>query len=113
MKLIPLSHIGNVHQVKLIPAGKSDTVFYLRIPKGYFAFIDQVANTYFPNCFYEWIIDHDSIEKVEREIAPLNSPKEFNPPFVAKTFIKWEGYNENSEDHLFEVLNNGYLVKYG
>jgi hypothetical protein len=110
VKTITFSTLINPHQYKLVKSGKSDIVYEFIIPKGHIAFIDQIANSFFPNTYFRFIVDWEE-EIVQREIAPINQPKEFNPPIVAKNFIRWIACNNDSEDHVFEVLCDGFLVK--
>jgi hypothetical protein len=112
MKLISFSTLINPHQYKLIKAGTSDKVYEFIIPKGHIAFIDQIANLWYPNTYLTFIVDSEE-EVVQREIAPINEPKEFRPPIVAKNFIRWIGVNNSSEDYVFEVICDGYLLKLG
>jgi hypothetical protein len=110
MKFISFSTFIDPHQYKLVKAGESNIVYEFNIPKGYVAFIDQVANSWFPNTYLVWIVDWEE-ERINREIAPINQPKEYNPPILAKNFIRWVGYNNDTQDHVFEVLCNGFLIK--
>ena len=110
MKLISFSTFINPHQIKRIEPGKSDIIYEFKIPKGYVAFIQQVGNTWFLNTHLIWAVDWH-ILTLERQIAPLNSPKEFNPPILAKDTIRWIGFNNDTIPHFFEVLCDGVLLK--
>jgi hypothetical protein len=110
MKKVAFSTIVNPHQYKLVKAGKSDIVYEFIIPKGYVAFIDQIANSWYPNTYLKFIVDWEE-ETVQREIAPINSPKEYKPPILAKNFIRWIAFNNDSQDHVFEVLCDGFLAR--
>lgn len=106
----PLSRLGNTHQVKLVKAKSSEVVFEIILPKSCIAFIDQVANSWYPNSVIHFTVD-DETEIVKREIAPINQPKHYDPPIVVKNFIRWVAYNNSDEDHYFEVLCDGYYIK--
>jgi len=106
----PLTSIGYVRQDALVPAGQSGVVFYLRIPSDYVAFIDQVANSYYPDCYLVWEIDGERVI-VRHQMGTMNAPKEFRPPIVVFHYVKWVAYNQSTEDHWFEVLNDGYVVE--
>jgi hypothetical protein len=110
MKIVSLSTFASPHQYKLVKARSSAVVYEFIIPRGYIAFIDQVANTYFPNTYLTWVVDSEE-ETVEREIAPIDVPKKYDPPIIAKNYIRWIAYNNDTEDHLFEVICDGYLLK--
>ena len=107
---ISFSTFYNPYQYKKIDPGKSDIIYYFEIPKGYIGFIDQLANNYFPNTYIEFWVDN-FVNIIQRQIAPLNEPKKYEPPIVAFNVIKWIGYNNDTSSHIFEVLCDGYLVK--
>ena len=109
MKLISFSSFVNPYQYKIIEPGKKDIVFEFKIPRDYVAFIEQVANSWFPNTYYIFMVDWEEVV-IEREIAPINLPKVFNPPILAKRIIRWIAYNKDTEPHCFEVLCDGYLL---
>lgn len=110
MKRYPLDRIAPTHQVKLIKAKSSGIVFEIIMPKSCIGFIEQVANSWYPNTILHFIVDNET-EVVKREIAPINIPKHYDPPIVVKNFIRWIAYNNSEEDHYFEVLCDGYYVK--
>jgi len=110
VKRYPLDRIAPTHQYKLVKAKSSDIVFEIIIPRDCIGFIEQVANSWYPDTVLHFIVD-DEAEIVKREIAPINSPKHYDPPIVVKNFIRWVAYNNSEEDHVFEVVCDGYYVK--
>jgi hypothetical protein len=110
MKLISFSRVINPHQHKLVKSKSSDVVFEFKIPKGHVGFINKVANSWYPNTYLEFIVDWEVV-KVEREIAPINKPEEFDPPILVRNFVRWVAYNNDTSDHYFEVFCDGVLYK--
>jgi hypothetical protein len=106
--MISLSSLTNNHVVKIIHAGKSDTLIIFDIPKGKKLYIDRIACSYYPNTFIDFIVD-GFIERIKREI-PINNPEIFDPPILCKSFLKVVGYNNDSIDHSFEFYIDGYLI---
>jgi len=110
MKLIaiPFSQFGKIHQYKTVGAGKSARVFYLKIPNSCVGFLNQIGNNWFDNTYYVWKIDGAVVEnKIERMIGEINSPKEFEPPFLVVDKIEFFAYNNDTTSHTFEVLCDG------
>ena len=98
------------YQYKQVEAGQHDTVWYMPVTGGYIAFIDEIGVTYHPNCYYEFIVDGTLVEKVQRTLS-ITQPKHYDPPIIARKYIKWVFYNNDSEAHVAEVLCEGYLCK--
>jgi len=102
------------YQYKTVKAGEADTVYRLRIPPDKVGIITEVANSWFANTYYMWMIDgHGRVEKVERQIAALNNPKEYTKGIVSFVGIEWEAYNNDTSDHVFEVVCDGYFIDRG
>ncbi|MHA1827063.1 MAG: hypothetical protein ACTSX6_00295 [Candidatus Heimdallarchaeaceae archaeon] len=100
------------HRYKLIPAGSSDTVFYMEIPQGTVGFIEKIANILYKNTYYIFKVDNHE-EKVERQIGTMDNPATINPPILAKYKIEVIGYNNSLEDYIFECIIDGRLVQIG
>lgn len=100
---------GSPFQGKLIEAGESGVVFYYKIPDDYVGFIYELANSRHPRTYLGWEIDHYPIEALEREIAPLDRPKQIYPPIVVENEIKFTAYNEDTQDLWFGVFCDGIL----
>ncbi|MEM1558264.1 MAG: hypothetical protein QXG12_06700 [Thermoproteota archaeon] len=99
------------YQYKLVKAGESDIVFKLDIPPDKVGVITEVANSWYPNTYYMWSVDGAGrAERVERQIAPIESPKQYDKGIVAFVGIEWEAYNNDTRDHVFEVLVDGYFI---
>lgn len=100
------------YQYAQINAGQTGRIYYFEIPHGCVGFIQQVANLWFPNTYYKWIIDGEEVEPklIQRQIAPVNNPKDYEPPIRVKNYIEWIATNNSTVDHEFEVLNDGYFI---
>jgi hypothetical protein len=99
------------YQYKTIKAGKSDLVYKLEIPPDKVGVVTEVANTWFPNTYYMWSVDGaGKAEKVERQIATLNNPKQYDKGIVSFVGIEWEAYNNDTSDHVFEIVCDGYFM---
>lgn len=110
-KLYGVGFDSNVkYQYKLVKAGTHDTVYLYRIPLDFTAFIDQVANSWFPNTHIDWFAP-TLVERVERVIGQIDLPKHYDPPLVAQAEIRWVAYNDDSKDHVFQVLCDGTLYQ--
>jgi len=101
-----------IHQWKTIKAGKSGVVYNYDV-RPYVAFIHYVGCKWFANTYYLWEIDGVHKEWVERIIgnvdAPTSEPLRLEKPLVARKKIVWRAYNEDTADHVFEVLCDGIL----
>lgn len=100
---------GTTLQYKTVKAGESRVVFYYKIPNDYVGFIYELANSWYPDTHLGWEIDHQPIETLEREIAPLDKPKIIDPPLVVEEEIKFTAYNDDYRDHRFGVFCDGIL----
>lgn len=110
---IPFSSRGTIHQYMEIAAGASDTVFLYQIPAEYYGFLSDLG-VLWPenaNCYFAWLIDGEELELVDRAIAKISDPKEFDPPYLVKDCIKFTGYNQSSSPQVFGVLADGLLYK--
>ena len=94
-------------QTAIIAAGESGTVFLLKVPAGCKAYIQRTGNNWFSNTYYDWLVDGELIEKVERMIAPTPAPKPESPPIIAVDKIEWIAYNNSNSSHHFGVLQDG------
>ena len=95
------------YQYTTVVAGETKTVFLINVPNGHKAFIQRTANNWFQNTYLEWKIDDEIIEKVERQIAPVNFPRQEIPPLIAKNKIEWIAVNNGDSSYIFEVLQEG------
>ena len=94
-------------QTAVIAAGASGVVFTLKVPSGCKAYIQRTANNWFENTYYEWRVDGELVEKVERMVAPTPAPKPESPPIVAVDKIEWIAFNNSTSSHNFGVLQDG------
>lgn len=99
------------YQYVTVAAGETKTVFILNVPHGHRAYIQRTANNMFSNSFLEWKVDGELVEKVERQIAPVNSPKPETPPIIALAKIEWIAINNSDSSHIFEVLQEGIFQR--
>ena len=95
------------YQYATIAAGASGIIFSLKVPAGHKAYIQRTGNNWFQNTYFEWKVDGEIIEKVERMIAPVPAAKPESPPIVAVDSIEWIAYNNSDSQHTFEVLQDG------
>jgi hypothetical protein len=109
IKLLTFSTLINPHQYKLVKAGQSAVVYEFILPRGSVGFIEDIGNTYFPNTYLTLVVDGEE-QTIEREIAPINLPKRYSPPILVKNYIRWIAYNNDTEDHLFEVVCDGFII---
>jgi hypothetical protein len=106
-----------IYQWKQISAGKRDVVYRYRRGDPYWG-SGEVAiiyylgtNDWFTNTYINWFIDNYLKEKLERQIAPVNSPLRLTPiPLVAKREIMFEAFNGDSSAHKFEILCDGTIM---
>ena len=94
-------------QYAIVAAGSSGTIFSLKVPAGHKAYIQRTGNNWFQDTYFEWKVDGEIIEKVERMIAPTPAPKPESPPIIAVDSIKWIAYNNSDSSHKFGVLQDG------
>jgi len=100
---------GSPFQGKLIKAGESGVVFYYKIPNDYVGFLMELANSWHLNTYLGFEIDYQPIEALEREIAPLDRPKQLYPPIVVENEIKFTAYNQDTKNWWFGVFCDGIL----
>lgn len=110
---IPFNLRGTIHQYMEIAANSSDTVFLYEIPTQYVGFLSDLGVLWPENsdCYFAWIIDGVELELVDRAVAKISEPKEFDPPYLVKDHIKFIGYNQSSSPQVFGVLADGLLYK--
>ncbi len=84
------SEFGNVLQSKIVQSGETVEIFTLEIPKNHIGFLYYMANDYFP---LKLNIDGEEID-INQIIAPINSPKLFDPPYLVEKLIKVSATNE-------------------
>lgn len=109
---VPLGTLYNPHQYDSVSAGQKKTIFYFKVPSGMVLFVKQVANTWDNNTYWLFEIDGERVyPKIERVIAELDEPKEYDPPFLVKGNVKWTFYNNSSSTVSAEVLCDGILYR--
>lgn len=106
---------GNRYQYANVPAGSRIVVYAFRNWGSDFnAFIDQIAigpdSLPWDKVRFLWIIDGEIVEVFNYQVGKVNKPKHFDEPYIAKREIVWEVENNDTIDHLCEVLCNGMLV---
>lgn len=99
----------NSFQYVLVASGQTKELFYLPINGGYVGFIDRIACDWFENTVLEFIIDGIP-KRIEYEIQ-INKPYVYEPPLVARRFIRWRAINNDTKDHYFGILCDGRLCK--
>lgn len=78
------SKFGSILQEQILEAGETAEIFTLEMPKNHMGFLYYMANDYFP---LKLIIDGEEID-INQIIAPIDSPKLFDPPYLVEKFIK-------------------------
>ena len=71
-------------------AGETAEIFSLEMPKNHIGFLYYMANDYFP---LKLNIDGGEID-INQIIAPIDSPKLFDPPYLVEKFIKVSATNK-------------------
>ena len=74
------------------------------------AFINKISVDWFAACYWEWKVDGRLVDRIERTIS-ISEPDEYNPPIVAKHWIKWTYFNESDTDRRVGVLCDGVLSR--
>ena len=97
------SEIGNLLQSEDVQSGETVEIFKLEMPKNYIGFLYYLANDYFP---LKINIDGEEID-VNQIIAPIDSPKLFNPPYMVKDSIKVSATNETAESRKISFYADG------
>jgi len=103
------------YQWAQIPAGGRGVIYtFTNWGDNFRAFIDQVGigpdDLPWDDIHFLWMIDLGPIDDFQYQIAPINEPKHFEPPFVARRIIEWIGVNNDVVPHVFEVLCDGVLA---
>jgi len=105
-----------VYQYRELGPGESGRVYRLKVPSGFLAAIQKVANRYYATqgagIYYRWTIDGVQVEdKIERRIGNFYSPTEFDPPLWAKSEVEFYGYNPTVATYILEVQLYGYFLE--
>lgn len=102
-KQIKFSEIGNVLQEQTLEDGETAEIFTLEIPKNHMGFLYYMANDYFP---LKLNIDGEEIA-INQIIAPFDSPKLFDPPYLVEKFIKVTATNNTGETKNMKFYADG------
>lgn len=99
-------------QTTLVPAAASRyLIFEYRIRRGSeFGVLRRVANDYWVGDDLLWLVDNQPVEErpIQRVIATHpNSPLSVVIPFYDR--INWYVNNNDTQDHLYSILNDGYV----
>jgi len=99
------------YQYATVKAGESKTVWFMRNPQPQLlvGIITQVANSWYPNTYLEWFIDHYP-KKIEYVIGDVEKPKHFERGIPFHGQVKWVAHNEDTVAHTFEVLCDGFFI---
>ena len=114
---IPFSVYYNPHQpetpVNIAPGGSAVIYeFDLRsLCPEYVGFICDLYVPCYPNCYIDWEIDRQLVERLRRRIGELRKPKLFDPPYFVRDSIKFTAYNNDKSSFKFEVLCDGLLIR--
>lgn len=101
-----------LYQAKTLSAGEKATVFVLTVPPNYYGFLERIANRWYPDTLLEWRIDGKLIERVVREIAPLNQePYYCRPAYLVHMKIEWIGQNDSATSKELAVFCDGRFCR--
>lgn len=92
-KQIKFSEFGSILQERTLEVGETAEIFSLEMPKNHIGFLYYMANDYFP---LKLNIDGEEIF-INEIIAPIDSPKLFDPPYLIEKFIKVSATNKTTE----------------
>lgn len=120
MSVTPSLECLELHEYQYITVGAGATEFIIdyAVAGGFTAFIEKIAcdlpyeettSGAIAKMYHEFIVD-GTPTKIKYEI-PINKPREYNPPIVAMSTIKWRFYNADSKAHVIGVLIAGRLCK--
>jgi hypothetical protein len=100
----------------LVDVGEKKEVFYLPINGGYVGFIERIACDWFEGtnppstCSVVEMIVDGFPRKFDYEIQ-INKPYVFDPPIVARKFIRWFVTNKDTKSHYYGIQTDGYLCR--
>lgn len=97
------SEFGNILQSKVVQPGETLEIFNLQMPKNYIGFLYYMANDSFP---MKLNIDGEEID-IKEIIAPIDSPKLYDPPYIVKNSIKVSAKNETQEEKKISFYIDG------
>ena len=106
------------YRYKTVSAGAIEIIVDYPVTGDFVAFIEKIAcdlpyeeqtSGAIAKMWHEFIVDGYPI-KILYEI-PINKPREYDPPMVAKERVKWRFYNADSKSHTIGVLVAGRLCK--
>ena len=100
---LKFSKFGKILQEKTLEPEETSEIFRLEIPKNNVGFLYYLANNYFP---LKLNIDGEKMD-IKGIIAPINSPKLFNPPFLVKDFIAVTASNTTEENKKVSFYADG------
>ena len=97
------SEFGSILQEQTLEAGETAEIFTLEMPKNHIGFLYYMANDYFP---LKLFIDDEKID-INEIIAPIDSPKLFDPPYLIEKFIKVSATNKTAESRKMRFYADG------
>ena len=112
MKRIPFGEHVNIHQFITIGVSGRAKVWSFNVPPSTIGFITRMASNYFPSTKINIFVDGQNIEGVDiqRAIGDIQSPEEYDPPYVVINNIEVFVENGDVESHTFEFLIDGFLI---
>lgn len=106
---------NNRYQYATVPAGSTVVVYlFTNWGQDFRAFIERIG--FGPKCLpwdklrFIWEIDGEVVEEFDYQIAEVKKPKQFSDPYIARREIVWKVVNDDTEEHICEVLCDGVLV---
>ena len=106
---------NNRYQFANVPANSTIPVYVFgNWGTDFRAFINQIgigpSSLPWDKVRFIWLIDGETVEVFNYQVGRIPRPKHFADPYIAKTTIEWRVRNEDTIDHICEVLCNGMLV---
>lgn len=106
------------YEYKTVAAGVTETIIDYPLSGGYVGFIEKIACDLpteeetvgaIAKMWHDFIVDGVHT-KIQYEI-PINKPRTYDPPKVARNKIEWRFYNADSKAHIIGILVEGRLCK--
>lgn len=112
MVTIQSFNFPQAYQYLTLEAGEFGTVWYMPVGGGFVAFVQQVYIRWFTDTVLEFVIDGVPVElTVEHYMGLVTGQRSYNPPLVARQFIRVVAHNNSDVKHTFEATIDGEMCK--
>ena len=102
---LKFSKFGSILQEKTLEPKETAEIFKFELPENYIGFLYYLANNYYP---LKLDIDGEKMD-IKGIIAPINSPKLFDPPFIVKKYITATASNTTEESKTIKFYADGVV----